>query len=305
MTGTPALRGQAVELVPVAAEHVTELRRILRTPEVRARWREEDASPQWPFDDYSATRFAVLLEGTVRGMVQYGEEDEPDYRHASIDIFLDPAVHGRGVGRDAVAALARHLVRDRGHHRLVIDPAADNERAIRCYRAVGFRPVGSCDATSVTPTGPDGTTPCSWTFSPRNSTSSADSPPCSPGTAGVVTPASSRSAYGAAMRRGVIVAVSLYVCAALGTGVAEAVGMRRCECSSSCWCQTPLLSASFRWVVPVGHPIAERPPAMTTCPRAAVGKSGLVTGWRSATDDGKSIRGAGGGSGPSVRKRVQ
>jgi aminoglycoside 6'-N-acetyltransferase len=25
---------------------------------------------------------------------------------------------------------------------LVIDPAADNEAAIRCYAAVGFRPVG-------------------------------------------------------------------------------------------------------------------------------------------------------------------
>jgi len=54
------------------------------------------------------------------------------------------------------------------------------------------------------------------------------------------------------MRRGVSVAVSLYVYAALGTRVAEAVGMRRCECSSSCWCQRPLLSA-FRWVMPAGH----------------------------------------------------
>lgn len=119
-----------------------QLRRILATPEVRLRWRDEDASPRWPFDDPSATRFAVLLEGEVRGMVQYAEEDEPDYRHASIDIFVDPAVHGRGVGRDAVATLARHLVEERAHHRLVIDPAADNEPAIRCYTAVGFRPVG-------------------------------------------------------------------------------------------------------------------------------------------------------------------
>ena len=142
MTGTPTLRGERLVLVPVAAEHVPELRRILATPEVRARWRDEDASPQWPFDDDSATRFAVLVDGEVGGMVQYGEEDEPDYRHASVDIFLDPAVHGRGLGRDVVAALVRYLVRDRGHHRLVIDPAADNEAAIRCYTAVGFRPVG-------------------------------------------------------------------------------------------------------------------------------------------------------------------
>ena len=54
------------------------------------------------------------------------------------------------------------------------------------------------------------------------------------------------------MRRGVSVAVSLYVYAALGTRVAEALGMRRCECSPSCWCQRPLLSV-FRWVMPAGH----------------------------------------------------
>jgi len=142
VTAAPTLPGIRVVLVPVTAEHVPELRRILATPEVRARWRDEDASPRWPFDDLSAARFAVLLEGAVRGMVQYSEEDEPDYRHASIDIFLDPAVHGCGVGRDAVATLARYLVYDQGHHRLVIDPAADNEPAIRCYAAVGFRPVG-------------------------------------------------------------------------------------------------------------------------------------------------------------------
>lgn len=142
MTEAVVLNGERVVLVPVTAEHVVELRRILATPEVRVRWRDEDASPKWPFDDPSAIRFAVLVEKVVRGMVQYGEEEEPDYRHASIDIFLDPAIHGRGAGRDAVATLARHLVHAQGHHRLVIDPAADNQAAIRCYSAVGFRPVG-------------------------------------------------------------------------------------------------------------------------------------------------------------------
>jgi aminoglycoside 6'-N-acetyltransferase len=75
-------------------------------------------------------------------MIQYHEENEPDYRHAGIDLFLDEAVHGRGLGREAVAVLADHLTRARGHHRLTIDPAADNLRAIACYSAVGFRPVG-------------------------------------------------------------------------------------------------------------------------------------------------------------------
>ncbi len=75
-------------------------------------------------------------------MVQFGEEDDSRYRHASVDIFVDPAVHGRGIGQDTVRTMVRHLIADRGHHRLVIDPAADNEPAIRCYRAAGFRPVG-------------------------------------------------------------------------------------------------------------------------------------------------------------------
>jgi RimJ/RimL family protein N-acetyltransferase len=136
------LRGDAVVLVPVTADHVPELRRILHTPQVHARWGDDDAHPDWPFDDPETTRFAVMVDGVVRGLVQYWEETEPAYRHASIDIFLDPQVHGRHFGRDAVRTLARHLVRDRGHHRLTIDPAADNHAAIRSYASVGFRPVG-------------------------------------------------------------------------------------------------------------------------------------------------------------------
>jgi aminoglycoside 6'-N-acetyltransferase len=86
--------------------------------------------------------FAIEHEGRVVGAIQCHAETEPDYRHASIDIYMDPAVHGRGLGTDAVRTLARHLIVDQGHHRLVIDPAADNAAAIRCYSKVGFRPVG-------------------------------------------------------------------------------------------------------------------------------------------------------------------
>ena len=49
---------------------------------------------------------------------------------------------GRGLGTDAVRTLARYLLEVRGHHRLTIDPAADNARAIRTYEKVGFKPVG-------------------------------------------------------------------------------------------------------------------------------------------------------------------
>jgi RimJ/RimL family protein N-acetyltransferase len=140
--GETELHGDSVVLRPVAPADVPELGRIARTTEVESRWGDEYLDEDWPLDDPSATVLVVLVEGRVAGMIQYSEEDDPKYRHAGIDIFLDPVLHGRGHGRDAVRTLARHLVCERGHHRLVIDPAADNEPAIRSYSAVGFRPVG-------------------------------------------------------------------------------------------------------------------------------------------------------------------
>jgi aminoglycoside 6'-N-acetyltransferase len=141
-----------VALVPVAPEHTAELVRIRRTPEVFARWGEIDEG--FPFDDPDAVVFAVLVEDRVRGLVQYSEEATPMYRHAGIDLFLDPEIHNHGIGREVVRRVAEHLVHERGHHRLVIDPAADNEAAIRCYAAVGFRRVGVMREYER---GPDGT----------------------------------------------------------------------------------------------------------------------------------------------------
>jgi len=46
------------------------------------------------------------------------------------------------MGADAVLTLSRYLIDERGHHRLVIDPAADNSAAIKCYAKAGFKPVG-------------------------------------------------------------------------------------------------------------------------------------------------------------------
>lgn len=86
--------------------------------------------------------YSIEVDGLVIGAIEYGEENEPDYRHASIDIFLDAARQGRGLGGDAIRALAGYLFAERGHHRITIDPAAANERAIRAYRRIGFQPVG-------------------------------------------------------------------------------------------------------------------------------------------------------------------
>jgi aminoglycoside 6'-N-acetyltransferase len=64
------------------------------------------------------------------------------FRRAGIDLFLSERHQGRGLGTDAIRTLAYYLIEERGHHRLTIDPAADNAVAIRAYEKVGFRPVG-------------------------------------------------------------------------------------------------------------------------------------------------------------------
>lgn len=75
-------------------------------------------------------------------MIQYGEEDEPAFRHAWIDVIVDPAHHGRGMGTDAIRTLLDKLVGELGHHRVTIDPAVDNLAAVRSYEKAGFGPVG-------------------------------------------------------------------------------------------------------------------------------------------------------------------
>jgi aminoglycoside 6'-N-acetyltransferase len=139
------LTGSAVILRPAGAADVPELARIRATPQVRRWWRGPDdlvADITADLADPENTVFAIEFEGRVVGGIQYAEETEPDYRHAGIDIYLDPEVHGQGLGSDAVRTLARYLIVDCGHHRLTIDPAADNAAAIGAYAKVGFRPVG-------------------------------------------------------------------------------------------------------------------------------------------------------------------
>jgi aminoglycoside 6'-N-acetyltransferase len=139
------MRGALVSLRPARPEDVPALARIRSTPEVLRWWRGGDdlaAAVAEDLAEEGTETFVIEHEGRVAGAIQWSAEDEPDYRHAGIDIYLDPAVHGRGLGADAIRTLARYLIADKGHHRLVIDPAVDNVAAIRCYSKVGFRPVG-------------------------------------------------------------------------------------------------------------------------------------------------------------------
>jgi aminoglycoside 6'-N-acetyltransferase len=138
------LRGERVMLRPLRVDDAPRLAELAAHPDV-ARW--------WPGLDEAELVgkalgkpderfFAVMHDGETIGLVQYHEELDPEYRHAGLDLFVGAPYQDRGLGTDALRTIARHLVHERGHHRLTIDPVAHNARAIRSYEKVGFRPVG-------------------------------------------------------------------------------------------------------------------------------------------------------------------
>jgi aminoglycoside 6'-N-acetyltransferase len=139
-----ALRTERLVLREPQEADLPALVAILREPEV-ARW--------WPGFDETEARLAFLgrddvavltieHQGRPIGALQFHEHTDPSYRHAGVDLFVGSAWQGKGLGGEAVKGVARHLFQSRGHHRLVIDPAAENLRAIRAYERVGFRQVG-------------------------------------------------------------------------------------------------------------------------------------------------------------------
>ena len=138
------LRGPRLVVRSMQDPDVARLAEIAAEPEIWQRWGEVSAADLRErlagLDDVTA--LVVELDDEVAGLIQYHEETDPDYRHAGVDMFLAGTARGQGYGREALLLVAAHLFEERGHHRLTIDPAADNEPAIRCYTAAGFRTVG-------------------------------------------------------------------------------------------------------------------------------------------------------------------
>lgn len=86
--------------------------------------------------------FAIEVGGELAGWLGVIEELTPNYRSAGMDIVLAAPFQGAGLGPEALRLVAAWLIGERGHHRLTIDPAAANERAIGAYASLGFKPVG-------------------------------------------------------------------------------------------------------------------------------------------------------------------
>jgi aminoglycoside 6'-N-acetyltransferase len=141
----PTIVTPRTRLRPLTEADADLLRAIRASPPVARWW--HPAEDGWPLtdkdaDDPDETRWVVEVDSVVKGWIQTYDQPDPDYRYANVDLFLDASVHGVGIGREVVGAVLGYCVEEKGHHRVVIDPAADNAAAIACYASCGFRPVG-------------------------------------------------------------------------------------------------------------------------------------------------------------------
>jgi aminoglycoside 6'-N-acetyltransferase len=134
-----------ITIRPVLPEDAPAFTAILTHPSVARWWGDFDqdrVERELIVGEPNLRVYAIEVDGRLVGAIQTQEEPDAEFRHAGIDLFLDDATQGRGVGPTAIRLLARRLIDEEGHHRLTIDPAADNLNAIRAYEKVGFQAVG-------------------------------------------------------------------------------------------------------------------------------------------------------------------
>jgi aminoglycoside 6'-N-acetyltransferase len=142
----PTLSDGRVALRALREDDADALAAMTEHPSVREWWGSEESDSRSPAGFAEEARdeiaFAIEIDGELAGWLGFYEELEPDYRHAALDIFLAHEHQGSGFGTAALRLAGRWLIEERGHHRLTIDPACANARAIRAYESLGFRRVG-------------------------------------------------------------------------------------------------------------------------------------------------------------------
>lgn len=127
------MRDGDLELRTFDPADATAIEALLAEPEVK-RW--------WPDGEYDrAHGWVIEVGGRIAGWTEYTEETYEWYPSVGPDIALTTSLHARGYGRRALRLAIEHFV-GQGHHRFTIDPNVDNQRAIRSYAAVGYKPVG-------------------------------------------------------------------------------------------------------------------------------------------------------------------
>jgi RimJ/RimL family protein N-acetyltransferase len=148
----PTLRGNRVTLRPMThadAPHVVRWANDAdfawfqwgRRP---GRFADDAAARDWMdvIAQHRGVMFVIEYEGRAIGQVNY-RDVQPKGKSAEVGIGIgEPGLWGRGLGREALGLVVRHLVDDLGLHRISLSVLAYNDRAIGSYKAAGFEVEG-------------------------------------------------------------------------------------------------------------------------------------------------------------------
>lgn len=151
-TSAPTLRGQRVTLRPMTHDDAPHLVRWANDPDFAwfqwgrgpGRFPDDAAARKW-IDLITERRgavFAIEHEGRPIGQANY-RDLQPKGRSAEVGVGIgEPSLWNRGLGREALGLLVKHLVEDLGLHRVTLSVLAYNDRAIASYKASGFEVEG-------------------------------------------------------------------------------------------------------------------------------------------------------------------
>jgi RimJ/RimL family protein N-acetyltransferase len=146
----PVMRGTRVTLRPMTYEDAPALMRWGNDADFAwfqwgrrpGRWKDSATAREWMdrFAEREGKLFAIEHEGHAIGQANY-RDWQPKAKSAGIGIG-EKALWSRGLGREALGLLVRHLVEDLGAHRINLHVLAYNDRAINSYKAAGFQVEG-------------------------------------------------------------------------------------------------------------------------------------------------------------------
>jgi RimJ/RimL family protein N-acetyltransferase len=149
---TRTLRGQRVTLRPMTPTDAPHLVRWANDPDFSwfqwgrrpGRFADAKAARKWMdvIAEHRGVAFVIEHEGRPIGQANY-RDLQPKGRSAEVGIGIgEPSLWGKGLGREALGLLVRHLVDDLGVHRVSLSVLAYNDRAIASYKAAGFEVEG-------------------------------------------------------------------------------------------------------------------------------------------------------------------
>lgn len=144
----PILKGERVTLRPMTHGDVAALVRWGNEPDFAwfqwgrapGRFADETKAQEWIdfFPGRSGFVCAIEYEGRAIGQANY-RDWQPKGKSAEVGIGIgEPALWSRGLGREALRLLVRHLIDVKSAHRINLHVLAYNDRAISSYRAAGF-----------------------------------------------------------------------------------------------------------------------------------------------------------------------